>query len=366
MPSNNLSPFADSFPKNADAVSLIISEFLLLLELQSTSIKTKTFSVHQLKFSKAKTALQFQLSELLSADTYHSSAPTNQSVSLQVPFLSNKKRKQIIRASKHRESKSPALSPPLSGFQKYLQDCNDGKYQANGCLDRRNLRSSSPKVCFTLPSFLDFRTPPSSCTYVISTINLPASKSPPCIISLPYYDSIKYDSDSNSDSDSDSDFDSQSESDLVPANWTEQHSAVFDLFLSSSFNSDGCTVKVSTSYPAIHLKVLARKPVHLHEYFHYVFFGAFSEFCTYQLKCCCNCGSKTHPRNFFLCSDPCSTCFPLHEDNLICGSRRHHKYQCPKILTLLYQDPTSSMFRDWTRRFHDYLCFDTDIPPFQN
>ena len=256
MPSNNLSPFADSFPKNADAVSLIITEFLLLLELQSTSIKTKTFSVHQLKFSKAKTALQFQLSELLSADTYHSSAPTNQSVSFQVPFLSNKKRKQI-----------------------YLQDCIDGKYQANGCLDRRNLRSSSPKVCFTLPSFLDFRTPPSSCTYVIPTINLPASKSPPCIISLPYYDSIKYDSDSDSDSDS------QSKLDLIPANWTEQHSAVFELFLSSSFNSDGCTVKVSTSYPKIHLKVVvAHKPVHLHEYFHYVFFYAFRQVCRYQLK----------------------------------------------------------------------------------
>ena len=192
---SNLSRHAVSFPLRADSVQHILTDFNIFLKLKSQALKDNTYSVLALQFLQAQKNLQEQVSYVISADMPIPSAESNipqpptifsnaDMLSPSVPSLSNRQRKQQLRASNYRAKKlaSSHYSVPVDthsnnrkfykpktqyypkssrpNFSKYLQDYNDGKYDEHGCLIRRCLRTSSAIVCHTLPSFLNAHPPP--------------------------------------------------------------------------------------------------------------------------------------------------------------------------------------------------------------
>lgn len=403
---SNLSAEAHPFPKYADVCYSILADFNFFLQLKSIAMKDSIYSALDTEFQRAHIALQYQLSFISAkATTTHSSASiitpsmdcSASSAMFQPKPLTTRQVKQQLRASSWRKhnidsvetattrnvliqatTKSRKISPPTCRFSKYLQDCNDGKFQKNGCNQRRIVQICSPikQSSSNIPPLFPFKPSSPIRSYVIETIYSPPSKSAPCIISSSFYHPIAFDSDSDSDSDSDFDYESDSQSESVsriadrpskpphPISMLSCSSFIeptinlqapsfpdqlLPFFSLSSFDDNGyCKFRQrDRSLDFTNQAQLRSTP--LSELFAECLLHCRIMFCSSHLMRCSMCGLHPHPP-YYCCVDSCSNCSSCPE-----FYRSSHTFSsCPKRMLLLH-DPQSIHYLSWMNHVKIFL-----------
>ena len=389
---SNLSPHAVSFPVHADLVLHILTNFNIFLKLESKAIKDNTYYVLAPQFLQAQKSLQEQLSCIISADKPNPSAQSNISqpssnisskidtLNSSVPSLTNRQRKQQLRASNYRAAKLTSSSHTVSvdtlnntgkfnksksqrypnstrpKFSKYLQDEYEKEIKIRGSLVKTQL--PVPVLCSNI-SQMDVLM---QSLPIGSQSNYTSKVLPTIVSNISSYSTIKSFLPRRPPKPLLPTVSLQSRSIVLPtihqppwpSNWPTNYSNVFKLFSMQYFFSQGYIFEKYLSLSDIRNKVnTCDDSISISDFFHFSLVSCSITFCNKYLQCCELCGLTSKDcGDSPICWKYCSDC-----------SVPHRFFSCPKFHLWLH-DPNSPYHSDWMDIVRNHLNT-TYVPTFK-